>query len=363
LYRTEFHQLAKLAVPLVLAQLAQNSMSFIDALMVGWLGKSELAGIALGSTLFHFVMMIAIGIVFAVNPVVSQATGAGEESKCGWALRQGLLLASVLFFPALAVLWNSYPILLMLGQEEANALASSQYLRAISWGLLPSLWMVAMRGYLEGKSNPKPIMLTCFVGVGLNIFFNDALMFGKYGFPELGLVGTGYASSIVFLCMFLMMSAYLIKKHSPQLLVGFWKPDFSMLQELLRIGIPVSATIAFEGSLFHAAAILMGTIGEEQLAAHVIALSTASITFMIPLGLAIATSVRVGNAIGAGEVVKASIAGRVGMVACVCVMCITGLSMLRFRSCGSLHCFRFLMAFKSRPTSHSEGSRIQSQRW
>ena len=330
MYRTEFRQLAKLAVPLVLAQLAQNSLSFIDTLMVGWLGKSELAGIALGSTLFHFVMMIAIGVIFAVNPVVSQAVGAGDEPKCGRALRQGFWLGLVLFIPGLVVLWNSYPILIMLGQEEANALASSRYLQAISWGMLPSMWMVAMRGYLEGKSNAKPIMLICFVGVGLNIFFNDALMFGKYGFPELGLVGTGYASSIVFLCMFLILLSYLIRKYSFELLSDFWKPDFSMLWELLRIGIPISATIAFEGSLFHAAALVMGTIGKDQLAAHAIALSIASIAFMIPLGLAIATSVRVGNAIGAGSVEKASVAGRVGMIACVCTMSVTGLAMFLF---------------------------------
>lgn len=329
-YRTEFRQLAKLALPLVLAQLAQNSMSFIDTLMVGSLGKSDLAGIALGGTLFHFVMMIGIGIILAVNPTVSQATGAGDEPTCGRALRQGLWLGLILSFPAWLTLWNSYPILIWLNQTEANALASSQYLRAISWGLLPSLWMVSMRGYLEGKSNARPIMLICFAGVGLNIFFNNALMFGKYGLPKLGLVGTGYASSIVFLCMFLMMLIYVLLTYEASLFREFWKPDGSMLWELIRIGAPISATIAFEGTLFHAAAVLMGTIGEDQLSAHAIAVSTASIAFMIPLGLAIATSVRVGNAIGAGSVDKAEIAGRVGMIVCVCTMCFTGMLMFLF---------------------------------
>ena len=329
-YRTEFLQLAKLALPLVMAQLAQNSMSFIDTLMVGSLGKSDLAGIALGSTLFHFVLMIGLGIILAVNPTVSQATGANDEPTCGRALRQGLWLGLILFFPAFYVLWNSYPILIWLHQSEDSALASSQYLRAISWGLLPSLWMVAMRGYLEGKSNARPIMLICFAGVALNIFFNNALMFGKYGLPALGLVGTGYASSIVFLCMFLMMLIYVLSTYHAGLLKEVWKPDVSMLRELIRIGAPISATIAFEGSLFHATAVLMGTIGEDQLSAHAIALSTASIAFMIPLGLAIATSVRVGNAIGAGSVEKAEIAGRAGMIACVCTMCITGLLMFLF---------------------------------
>ena len=329
-YRTEFRQLAKLALPLVLAQLAQNSLSFIDTLMVGSLGKSDLAGIALGGTLFHFVMMFAIGIVFAVTPMVSQATGANDERTCQRALRQGFWLALILFFPCWFVLWNSYPILLWFQQSEENALASSLYLRAISWGLLPSLWIVAMRGYLEGKSNARPIMLICFAGVGLNVFFNNALMFGKYGLPALGLVGTGYASSIVFLCMFLMLLTYVLVKYKASLFKGIWKPDLSMLLELTRLGAPISATIAFEGTLFHAAAILMGTIGDDQLSAHAIAISTASFAFMVPLGLAIATSVRVGNAIGAGSANKAEIAGRVGMIACVCTMCFTGLLMFLF---------------------------------
>ncbi len=298
--------------------------------MVGSLGKSDLAGIALGGTLFHFVTMITIGIVFAVNPTVSQATGANDEATCGRALRQGLWLGLILFFPGWLALWNSYSILIWLKQTEANALASSQYLQAISWGLLPSLWIVAMRGFLEGKSNARPIMLICFVGVGLNIFFNNALMFGKYGLPKMGLVGTGYASSIVFLCMFLMLLTYVLLKYKPSLLKEFWKPEASMLWELVRIGAPISATIAFEGSLFHATAVLMGTIGEDQLSAHAIAISTASIAFMIPLGLAIATSVRVGNAIGAGSVDNALIAGRVGMIVCVCTMCFTGLLMFLF---------------------------------
>lgn len=330
LYRNEFRQLAKLAVPLVLAQLAQNSLSFIDVLMVGELGKADLAGIALGSTVFQFVMMIAIGIIFAVSPTVSQATGANDEPTCGRAFRQGLWLGLILFFPAFWVLWNSYPILVFLQQPEATALASSQYLRAISWGLLPSMWVVGMRGYLEGKSNVRPIMLICFVGVGLNIFLNDALMFGRYGLPALGLVGTGYASSIVFLCMFLILLTYVVATYKTHLFSGFWKPDFPMLWELVRVGAPISATVAFEGSMFHAAAFVMGKLGEDQLAAHVIAISVASIAFMIPLGLAIATSVRVGNAIGAGAVEKAAIAGRVGIIACVCTMSVTGLMMFLF---------------------------------
>ena len=330
LYLDEFRQLTKLAVPIVLAQLAQYSMSFIDTLMVGKLGKSDLAGIAIGSTLFQFVTMIAIGIVLAISPVVSQAEGADDEETSGHALRQGFWLCAILCLPAWLILSNSYPILIWLGQSETTSLASSQYLQAISWGILPSLGFVAMRGYLEAKSDVGPIMLICFIGVGLNIFLNDGLMFGRYGLPAMGLVGTGYASSLVFLCMFLMLLLYVLWKYGSGLLARIWVPVPSMLGQLFRIGVPIAATITFEGVLFHATGVIMGTIGEDQLSAHGIAISTDSIAFMFPLGLAIAASVRVGNAIGAGDIDRTEIAGRVGMIACVGVMSITGLCLFLF---------------------------------
>ena len=186
--------------------------------MVGKLGKSDLAGIAIGSTLFQFITMIAIGIVLAISPVVSQAEGANDEETSGQALRQGFLLSAILSIPAWLILNNSYPILIWLGQSETTSLASSEYLQAISWGILPSLGFVAMRGYLEAKSDVGPIMLICFVGVGLNIFLNDGLMFGRYGLPAMGLVGTGYASSLVFLCMFLMLLFYVLWKYGLSLI-------------------------------------------------------------------------------------------------------------------------------------------------
>ncbi|MDG1875171.1 MAG: MATE family efflux transporter [Mariniblastus sp.] len=331
MYRTELKQLATLAIPLVLAQLAQNTTSFVDSLMVGRLGKDELAGIAVGSTVFHFVAIILSGVILGVSPIVSQASGANDEETSSRAVRQGLWLGALMFLPAFILFWNAYPILIWLQQTEATAQASSSYLRAISWGLLPALWIMALRGYLEGKSNTHPIMLICFVGVGINIIANDFLMFGRFGLPELGLVGTGYASSLVYFSVFVMLLGYIAAKYkSTQVFARLRSPDFSMLKELFRVGAPISATLAFEGSMFSAAALAMGTLGKDQLAAHQIALQTASITFMIPLGLAIATSVRVGQAIGSGSPIKAEVAGRVGMLASMAVMCVAGVILFIF---------------------------------
>lgn len=329
--RNEFKHLALLAAPLVLAQLAQNTMSLVDTMMAGMLGTDALAGIAIGGTLFHFVYMILAGVILGVSPIVSQATGAGDDLKSGRAVRQGLWLGVIVFLPAFILFWNAYPILIWMRQSEATALASSQYLRAISWGLLPAFWIMALRGFLEGKSNTRPIMIISLIGVVFNIAANYVLMFGKFGFPKLGLVGTGYASAIVYTCLFGMFAWYILKRYRDEsVFTKIRTPDFKMLGELVRVGGPISMTLAFEGSMFSAAAVVMGTLGDDQLAAHQVALQTASIAFMIPLGFAIATSVRVGQAIGAGSPSKAKLAGQVGMATCVGVMGVTGTILFLF---------------------------------
>lgn len=321
MYRREFFGLIKLAAPLVVAQVAQNTLSFIDTLMVGRLGNESLAGIALGATVFHFVLIVLSGVIFGVNPVVSQAIGAGERDKAVETLRQGLLIGALLFLPALIFYWNSYPVMIALGQDPDTASASSEYLKAISWGLLPALLMMALRGFLEGNSNTMPIMVVSILGIGANIVLNYALMFGKFGFPELGLVGTGYASSIVYSCGFLLIVSYVFLKYpDDQIFIRIWKPNFAMIGELFRVGGPIGLTLGFEMGMFSAAAITMGTLSATELAAHQIALQTASTSFMIPLGIAIATSVRVGQAVGANEIDRAEVAGYTGMITCCVVM-------------------------------------------
>ena len=321
MYRREFFELVKLATPLVIAQLAQNTLSFVDTLMVGRLGNGSLAGIALGGTVFHLVLIVLSGVIFGVNPVVSQAIGAGQREKAIAALRQGLWIGVMFFLPAFIFYWNSYPVLLALGQEPETALASSEYLRAISWGLLPALWIMALRGFLEGNSNTLPIMTVAILGIGANVALNYVLMFGKLGFPALGLVGTGYASSVVYSCGFLLLIGYISVRYADnKIFTQIWKPNFAVMGELFRVGGPIGLTLGFEMGMFSAAAIAMGTLGAAPLAAHQIALQTASTSFMIPLGIAIATSVRVGHATGAGDIAQARIAGYTGMITCTVVM-------------------------------------------
>jgi len=293
-----------LAGPVVITQLAHISLGFVDTVMVGRLGPDSLAGVAIGNTMFYTATIFCMGVVMAVGPMVSHAFGAGNDDPIGRSVRQGLWLAVVLTIPAFIFVWNAAPILRLLGQSEPTIARAAAYLRAISWGIFPFLGFAALRGFNEAISNPRSVTAIALVGVVMNIGANYVLMFGKLGFPELGLVGTGWASSIVFWAIFLGLVTYSAAKKSFSQYGIFSKlgrPDPHYFKELFRIGWPIGASMGVEMSLFMIAVMMMGWIGTAQLAAHQVAIQCAAFTFMVPLGIGIASSVRVGQAVGAND--------------------------------------------------------------
>ena len=325
--RLEVWRTVSLALPLILAQLAQVSMGLIDTLMVGRLSGGALAGIALGGNIFFFALIVGLGVMGAVGPTVSQAFGAGDLGTASRATRQSFYIALLLSVPAFVLFWNAEALLLRMGQEPQNAELAAAWLRAICWGYLPSLWLAGLRGLLEGLSKPRPIMLIAFLGVGLNIIANYTLIFGHFGFPALGAVGTGWASAFVYWMMFVVAALY-VRRALPNLgiFTSFPRPDFPMLRSLFAIGLPIGMMSGFESGLFSVTAILMGTFGTVTLAAHQIAIQTASFTFMIPLGLAAATAVRVGQAVGRRDAFGARRSGWIGIGLSVAFMTCTALA-------------------------------------
>ena len=298
-------------------------MSLVDTIMVGKLGEEELAGMAIGSTTFFFTLMIFSGVLYAVSPLVANAIGAGDKERVPRIVRQGFFVAAIAFVPAFVFFWNVETLLRWMGQKEQVVQLSSQYLRAISFGLLPALMTVSLRGFLEGISHARPILFISLVGVGCNIVLNDALMFGRYGLPALGLVGTGIASSIVYTLIFLITISYIYLCHRDyQIFRNLHRLDRDVLAELARVGVPICLTVAFEGCMFTLGTYMMGLFSGEanQLAAHQIALQSASFAFMIALGIGLATCVRVGNFTGAGDREGARRAGRVGIATVVVAM-------------------------------------------
>jgi len=315
-FNEEIKAMLILAAPVVVTQLAHISLGFVDTVMVGRLGPDALAGVALGNTLFYSTTLFCMGVVLAVGPMVSQAFGAGKDEPIGRSVRQGQWLAAALTVPAMIILWNASPILRLLGQADPNIESAAAYLRAISWGVFPFLGFAALRGFNEAVSNPRPVTVIAIIGVGLNIGANYVLMFGKLGFPALGLVGTGWASTIVFWIIFLSLVGYTGLNRSfrkYQIFSKLGRPDSHYFRELFRIGWPIGASMGVEMSLFMIAVMMMGWIGTAQLAAHQVAIQCAAFTFMVPLGIG-------RQAVGAGNRNGVVRAGMVGIALSVAFM-------------------------------------------
>ena len=302
-----------LAVPLVLVQLSQMSMSFVDVVMVGRLGTEALAAVALGSTVYFTLALVCVGVVVAVQPTVAQAVGAGDVVRAGRGARQGLWLATALGVPFTLALGHAGPVLVWMGQDPETSALAAGYLDAIRWGFVPNLWFTALRGLAEGDGRPRPVLAVTLLGVAANAGLNYALMFGAWGLPALGLVGTGWSSALTVTVMFGALALYVRRGPLARFAVfaDFRRPDPGALRELFALGWPIGVGFGLEAGLFTAATLLVGRLPDHEtaLAAHQVALNAASVAFMVPLGVGMAGGIRVGQAAGAGDLAGAARAG------------------------------------------------------
>lgn len=313
--RREVRETVRLALPLVLAQIGQIAINTTDVIMVGRLGADNLAAISLGSGLYVVFLLFGLGVVTAVTALAAQAYGARRPRLIRRTVRQGLWVATMIALPSIAILAWAESILLMLGQLPDLSFHASQYVMAAMWGLLPSLWLVALRGFVSALGRPQPVMWVMIGGVVCNALLNYALIFGHWGLPALGLVGAGIASSLINTLMFAALLAFAVlgRPFRRYAILGrIWRADWQRFWQILRIGLPIGATSLMEVGLFIGATFLMGLFGTTQLAANQIALHTAAITFMVPLGVANAATVRIGQAYGRGDIAAV---GRAALVA------------------------------------------------
>ncbi len=288
------------------------AMGFVDVIMIGRLGTAAMAGGVVGHSVYMTLTMVCLGVVMAVNPMVAHAVGAGDDAEVGRSARQGLWLATVLGVPLVVALGFAEPVLRAVGQEPGTAALAAGYLGAVRWGILPYLWLTALRGFCEGLARPRPLLAVMLVGAGANVFANWVLMFGKLGFPALGLVGAGWASAFVMTLMFALMAGYVrfvpaLRRY--RVFAGLRRPDAEHFRTLFRLGWPIGAQFGLEAGLFLAGTLLVGLFGATALAAHQVAINAASVTFMVPLGIGMAATVRVGQAAGRGDGVGAARAG------------------------------------------------------
>ena len=302
LLQREAVAVARLATPVVLTQLGMMLMGTVDAMMLGRYSERALAAGALGNSVSFGLVVFPMGVLMVLDPLVAQAFGAESHVRIGRHFKQGLLLAVALAVPLSALMWQTEAALLLTGQSPEIAADGAAYIRVIAAGNLPFLLFVAVRQTLQAMSLVRPAMIAIVIANGANVLANYALIFGHFGFPALGVVGSAWATSISRWVMLLTIATSAWPRIKPYL-GGSWRRILTRraFLEPLRLGLPIGVQVSLEMWLFTAVALMMGQLGTRQLAAHQIALSLAALTFMVPLGISGAAATRVGNAIGRGD--------------------------------------------------------------
>jgi len=302
--RSEMRATWLLALPLVLGQLSAVALSVVDTLLAGRHGALTLAGVAVGSAVWSIVLLILIGVLMAVPAFVSQHNGANRRDLIGPLFRQALWLALAMG-SGLFALARFGGVLLSAMHVAADVRPSAiAFLDAISWGAPAFALYLVCRYLSEGVAWTVPTMVFGIAGLCLLAPLGYALMFGAFGLHALGASGLGYATSIVLWLQLTGFAIYLARAPrfaDLQLFAHFEAPRWSALRDLLRVGLPMGVTVFMEGSLFVATLLVIGSMGAVPVAAHQIAINVASLCFMVPLGLAMATTVRVGHAAGAQD--------------------------------------------------------------
>jgi MATE family multidrug resistance protein len=314
-FASEVRTTAILAAPLVVGHLSTGLIGFVDSVIAGHHGTATLASVAVGTALFWLPMMVPMGTLMSLPPSVSQLDGAGRRDEIGPLFRQALWLAAglgVLLFAFLSVVGIA---LEPMGIAPAVRPGTLAFLHGIRWGVPALTLYLCMRYLSDGLHWTLPTMILGFGGLLLLVPLGYVLTFGRYGLPELGAGGLGIASAIMMWAQAAAFALYLWRSRrfaGLRLFAHFERPRWPPIRSLLATGLPIGVTVAMEGSLFIVTALLIGRLGAVPVAAHQIAINVASLCFMIPMGLAEATTVRVGHALGRGsafDVRRAAFAG------------------------------------------------------
>jgi MATE family multidrug resistance protein len=314
--RHETIALLRLGLPVIGSQLAQIAMNFVDTVMAGNLGARALAAIAVGGSLWMTVAIFIMGTMMAVTASVAHLFGAQKKREVGQFVRQALWVSQGLALICFLLVRNADPILYWLEIDPEIIPITLGYVDAISWGLPALCGFIVLRYSSEGVSMTRPAVFIGLIGLVVNILGNYVFMYGRLGVPAMGAVGCGWASALVMWIMFLSMTVYIsIQKHYRQFAIfdRFDWPQIAQIRGIIKLGLPIGISVFLEASLFATVSLLMGSMGTNVVAGHQVAINIASISFMIPLGLSMAITVRVGQAVGRGSMLAARRAGFVGV--------------------------------------------------
>jgi len=309
---TELIPTLRLAWPVIVAELGWMGMGVVDTLIVGRLGADAIGAVSLGSAIYMAVSIFGFGLLLGLDTLISQAFGAGRIVECRTWLIQGLYIAVIQSPIAMALLWWGVPKLAGLGVHPSVLEATVPFLKALTWGTFPLFIYACLRRYLQAQGVVRPVMYTLFGANLLNAFADWVLVYGKLGFPAMGVEGAGWstAASRLFMAIGLGITTVMFdRSRKAETQSISWRPRPDFLMKLLALGIPAGAHVMLEVGVFAAATTLAGMLDPISLAAHHVVLDIASVTFMIPLGLSSAGAVRVGQALGRGEPDAARFAG------------------------------------------------------
>ncbi len=331
----EIVAMLRLSWPLILTNMAQTAMTATDVMMLGWLSPNALAAGALGTNLYFSLMIFGLGLVLAVSPMLARELGENRFAvrELRRTFRQGLWVSISVSAPLWIILWNTEAILVAMGQNPALAKAAGVYMNMLQWAVLPFYFYIVMRSFISALERPGWALFIGIVAVLFNALANWCLIFGNYGFPAMGIAGSGLATTLSSIVMFLGLALVvsLDRRFKRYRLFGrFWRPDWQRYRQMWQLGLPIGAILVFEVVLFTGAALVMGLIDETSLAAHAIAIQIASIAFMVPMGFGQAATVRIGRAFGAGDREGISRSGVVAFWMVMGFMVLTATLMITF---------------------------------
>jgi MATE family multidrug resistance protein len=321
----------KLSFPLMIGQIALISIWTADIVMMGWISTDSLAAGTQANRMYQPLYFIAIGLTLAVSPLTSQALGARRQRVARQVLRMGIWMATIYGLLTIIPLWYGQNILLWLRQDPAVAEQASTYLRFVAIGMAPTFIYFVLRNYVSAYEKPIPPVIINIIGVGINIFLNYVFIHGMFGLPAMALAGIGLGTSLTFMVMVVLLAGYMIINRKigrtrPFSRLTRFKPD--VMKRLLIVGFPIGLTLLAETGMFIVGGIYMGVFGIAAVAASGIGNQLAAITYMVPLAISLATTIRIGHAAGANHVNDAIRAGLVSVYLTVVITLIMSVVIL-----------------------------------
>jgi MATE family multidrug resistance protein len=300
-YYPHYVELMKLGIPLVLTQAGQMTVQLIDNAMVGRSGTAALAASSFANNVYIVLMLFGLGIFLGVTPLVGHARGANDDRQVAATMKSAFTLAALLIPGIALAAWSISWTIPHMGQTDEVVRLAVPYYRTLVIAIIPFLFFTLLKQIGEGLGNTMVAMVATLVANLLKVALNYALIFGKFGFPELGLLGAGYATIISRIVMLLLLYAGFMRLDSFKHYFGLMRATRTALLEVIRflkVGLPIAVQLVLEVTSFALSAVMMGWMGNVPLAAHEIAIGLATFTFMIANGMSLATTIRVSYQLG-----------------------------------------------------------------